>query len=687
MSKRSNDASSPNKRSKVEKKEDMYYINILRGLAIDIVQGANSGHPGMPLGMMPIAHVLYTEYLKFDSSDSQWFDRDRFVVSNGHGSALVYTLLHVCGYDLPMAELKRFRQLHSKTPGHPERGITDGVEVTTGPLGQGLGNATGLAIAEAHLAARFNKPEFTVIDHYTYVFCGDGCLQEGVGQESLSLAGHLGLEKLIVIYDDNYISIDGPTMLAYTEEKEQKYRALGFHCITIRDGNRDLRAMRLAIEEAKAVRGKPKMIILQTTIGFGAANQGTGKVHGAPLGPEGIKTCKNNLGLDPEKAYNVPDDVYAFYQEVAAKGKDRCANWKALMTQYATKYPEEAKALNGFIKGELPSGWEKSLPKNDKLIATRKASEHVLANIVPLLSNMLGGSADLTESNLTKVKGHDPSFQRASPEGRYLHFGVREHGMAAVCNGIAAHGGLIPFCATFFNFLGYALGAIRVSAISKLGVIFVATHDGIGLGEDGPTHQPTDLSAVLRAMPNLLLMRPADQTETSAAWKIAIEHRQTPSVLALTRQNTTLLERSSYDGCLKGGYTVYGSGTPAVILVSTGSEVGLSIEAAKLLIAQGTNAVVVSMMCTELFDQQPESYRDTVLVPGVPVLAVETWCSQPWAKYAHAAVCLDGWGESAPAPDVYKALGFTKENIAEKAEKLKAAFAGKMAPSRALLTL
>jgi transketolase len=684
--KRANDVASPGKRTKVEKKPDLYYINTIRGLSVDTVQGANSGHPGMPLGMSPVAHILWTEYLKFDSKDSKWFDRDRFIVSNGHGSALVYSLLHVAGYDLPLAELKRFRQIHSKTPGHPERGVTDGVEVTTGPLGQGLGNAVGMAIAETHLAARFNKPGYPIIDHFTYAFCGDGCLQEGVGQESLSLAGHLGLEKLIIIYDDNYISIDGSTDLSYTEDKYHKYLALGFHCIVVKDGNTDFASIRAALDEARHVRGKPKMIILRTTIGYGASNEGTAKVHGAPLGPDGVKALKTKLGLDADKFYNVPDDVYAYYAEASERGKERHDTWKAMMASYKGQFATEGAQLESFIRGDLAPGWDKDLPKNDKAIATRKASENVLEKIVSSIPNLLGGSADLTESNLTKVKAHVP-FQRNTPDGRYLHFGVREHGMSAISNGIAAHGGLIPFCATFLNFIGYALGAVRVTAISKLGVIFVATHDSIGLGEDGPTHQPTELSAELRAMPNLLLIRPADQNETSAAWRIAIKHRETPTVLCLTRQALPPLERSSAEGVEKGGYVVDGSGAADVILVSTGSEVSLCMDAAKLLKSSGINAIVVSMPCTQLFDAQSKEYRDSILVPGVPILAVEVWTSAPWAKYAHAAVALDRWGESAPASDCYKALGFTPQAVAEKATKLKFFFQGKTAPSKAFIEL
>ena len=680
-----------------ESNEDLTCVNYLRALSVDCVQAANSGHPGMPLGMAPAAYILFTEFLKFDPLKPNWFDRDRFVLSNGHGSALLYSLLHLSGYNLSMEDLKQFRQLHSKTPGHPERGVTDGVEVTTGPLGQGIANAVGMCIAEAHLRAKFCAK---VVDHYTYVFCGDGCLMEGVGQEALSLAGHLGLEKLVIIYDDNRISIDGSTDLSYTEKKTEKYAALGFHCIVVPNGDSDLDSIRKALRSANTSRGKPTMIFLSTTIGYGSEMKGTAKVHGAPLGVEGVKKMKANFGLDPEKSFYVPENVLARFRQAGTRGCEKRTQWETREQDFSAADPSLGALFRSFVQGELPSGWEEALPVNASPVATRKASELCLSSLVPRIQNLLGGSADLTGSNLTQVASQT-GFQKSSEHGRYLYYGVREHAMAAICNGIAAHGGLIPYCGTFLNFIGYALGAVRLSALAALGVIYVATHDSIALGEDGPTHQPVELPTVLRAMPNLHLFRPADQTETSACWALALKARTTPSVLCLTRQALPPLPGTHAAGVARGGYVVaQGVGfnkametaekmennnsnhnnhtNNRIVLLSTGSELHLCVKASEGLMAAtpGLHVRVVSMPCMGLFAAQSREYRKGVLPEGVPVLAVEAWSSQSWGCYAHAVVGLDRWGESAPGEKCLATLGFTVESVVEKAKALVAYYGG-----------
>jgi transketolase len=669
---------------------DAYHTNAIRCLAIDIVQGANSGHPGAPMGMAPIANLLFSETLKFDPKASHWADRDRFVLSNGHASALLYSMLHLCGYKLPVDELKGFRKWGSITPGHPERHVTEGVEVTTGPLGQGISNAVGMAMAEAHLAATFNKPGFPVVDHHTYVFCGDGCLMEGVAQESLSLAGHLALEKLIVIYDDNFITIDGSTEFAYTEDKEAKYKALKFHTIVVTNGDDDFASMRAALAEAKANKGKPTMILLRTTIGYGAKLQNTAKVHGAPLGAEEITRVKEHFGRDGAKQYHVGDDTYAHFGKQAAAGAAKHAEWTALMAKYKVEHADSAALYERYATGALPEGWQDKLPRNDKPIATRKASENAMAALMPMAPFLIGGSADLTGSNLTRPgTAALVDMQKETPEGRYIRFGVREHGMAAMMNGIDAHGGLIAFGATFLNFIGYAMGAVRLAALSEHGAIYVATHDGIGLGEDGPTHQPVELSALLRATPNLLLLRPSDQTETSAMWAVAMERRKTPSVMALSRQATTPQPGSNFDGAKQGGYVLVSCGcdSPDVILIATGTEVGIAVDAAAVVAAKGKKVRVVSMPSTDLFDEQTAAYRETVLPAGVPALSVEAYVSLGWGKYSHYHCGMDRFGGSAPADVLYKEFGLTPAVVADKAEKLLAHFGGKPAPALAPLQL
>lgn len=668
--------------------KDLQFTNVIRCLAVDTVQKANSGHPGAPMGMAPISHVLFSDFLKFDPKEPNWHDRDRFVLSNGHASALIYSMLHLCGYNLPLDELKKFRQLHSKTPGHPERHVTPGIEVTTGPLGQGISNAVGLAIAESHLAAVFNRPGHVVVDHFTYVFCGDGCLMEGVAQEAISLGGHLGLEKLVVVYDDNLITIDGATEIAFTDRTEDKMRSMGWHTIRVDNGDGDFASMRSALEEARQVRGKPKMILLRTTIGYGSKLQGTEKVHGAPLGAAEIKRVKEAVfHRDPNQAFFVEPEAYAHYGEAAKRGAKQRADWTQRFAAYEAAFPDLAAQYKAYFGNTTvrPDLFAK-LPKNgDKALATRKSSENAMAVIFNEVPNLIGGSADLTHSNLTRPGSVKNllDYQRSTPQGRILRYGVREHAMAAVMNGIDAHGGLIAFGATFLNFIGYALGSVRLSAMSEHGVIYVATHDSIGLGEDGPTHQPVELVACLRAMPQMLLMRPADQTETSAAWAIGLASRNAPTILCLSRQNLPSIQGASLEGVRKGGYVVSKDGDkkPDVVLIGTGSELMFAVEGAKILRGKGFSVQVVSMPCTQLFDAQPIAYRQQVLVPGVPTVSVEAYVALGWERYSHLHVGMPGFGASAPADALYKHFGITGENVAAKAVALMAHFKGKEAPS------
>ncbi|KAJ2450956.1 Transketolase, partial [Coemansia sp. RSA 2424] len=540
---------------------DQLSINTIRVLAADMVQAANSGHPGAPMGCAPMAHVLFTRFLRANPSNSKWLNRDRFVLSNGHGCALQYVLLHLMGYKVTMDDLKNFRQLGSKTPGHPENTHTDGIEVTTGPLGQGISNAVGMAIAERHLAATFNRPGFSVIDNTVYCIAGDGCLQEGVSSETGSLAGHLQLGNLIVLYDSNGIQIDGSTQLGFTENVLERYAAYGWQTLEVADGDSDLAGLERAIAEAKAETQRPTLIKVETTIGFGAAKAGTEGVHGAPLGAESLAAVKALFGFDPAHRFSVSDDVYALYAQRAAEGAQGEREWRALLAQYAEAHPALHAELARRIEGRLPDGWAQALPRYtpaDKPVATRKLSEAVLNAIAGVVPELIGGSADLTGSNLTRWKGAEdfqaPATGLGSYAGRYVRYGVREHGMAAISNGIAAYGASIPFASTFLNFISYAAGATRLSALSHLRVLYIMTHDSIGLGEDGPTHQPIETMAMLRATPNYLSFRPADGNEVSAAYLAALQHADRPSVLSLTRQNLPQLEGSSIERAVLGGY-------------------------------------------------------------------------------------------------------------------------------------
>ncbi|MBW4621891.1 MAG: transketolase [Cyanosarcina radialis HA8281-LM2] len=656
-------------------------INSIRFLAIDAVEKAKSGHPGLPMGAAPMAFVLWDRFLKFNPKNPKWPNRDRFVLSAGHGCMLQYALLHLTGYDsVTLDDIKQFRQWGSRTPGHPENFETEGIEVTTGPLGQGIANGVGLAMAEAHLAARFNKPDAKIVDQYTYVILGDGCNMEGVSGEACSLAGHLGLGKLIALYDDNHISIDGSTDVSFTEDVSKRFEAYGWHVQHVENGNDDLAAIEKAIAAAKAVTDKPSMIKVTTTIGYGSPNKAnTAGVHGAALGGDEVTATRQNLGWEYEP-FTVPGDAVNHMRKAVERGANYEAEWNQTFANYKAKYPEEAAEFERLVKGELPQGWEKALPTytaEDKPLATRKTSENTLNALAPVLPELIGGSADLTHSNLTllKVSG---DFQKGQYQNRNLRFGVREHGMGAICNGIALHTpGFIPYCATFLVFADYMRAAIRLSALSQAGVIYVMTHDSVALGEDGPTHQPVETIASLRAIPNLTVMRPADGNETSGAYKVAIENaaKHAPTLLALSRQALPQLAGSSIEGVTKGAYILSDSnGTPDIILIGTGSEVPLCVDAAKQLSAEGKKVRVVSMPSWEVFDAQSAEYRESVLPKAVTKrLAVEAASSFGWCRYLGsegAMVSIERFGASAPDKVVLAKFGYTVDNVVAKAKEL-----------------
>ncbi|MBD2231942.1 transketolase [Phormidium tenue] len=654
-------------------------INSIRFLAIDAVEKAKSGHPGLPMGAAPMAYVLWDKFLRVNPKNPQWFNRDRFVLSAGHGCMLQYALLYLSGFDsVTLDDIKQFRQWGARTPGHPENFETPGIEVTTGPLGQGIANAVGLAMAEAHLAAKFNKPDATLVDHYTYVILGDGCNMEGVSGEACSLAGHLGLGKLIALYDDNHISIDGSTDISFTEDVSKRFEAYGWHVVHVENGNTDLDAIAKAIEEAKSVSDRPSMIKVTTTIGYGSPNkQNTAGVHGAALGGDEIKLTRENLGWSYGE-FEIPEDALSHMRKAVERGASLQAEWEETLATYRTKYATEAAEFERMLSGQLPEGWADALPTYtpaDKALATRKNSEVTLNALAPAIPELIGGSADLTHSNLTELK-ISGSFQKGAYENRNLRFGVREHGMGAICNGIALHNsGLIPYCATFLVFADYMRAAIRLSALSQAGVIYVMTHDSIGLGEDGPTHQPVETIASLRAIPNLIVIRPADGTETSGAYKIAVEHRKTPTLMAFSRQNLPNLPGSSIEGVAKGAYTVDDcDGTPDLILIGTGSEVSLCVEAAKELRAAGTKVRVVSMPSWELFDAQDAAYQESVLPKAVTKrLAVEAGITMGWCRYVGGegdVIGVDRFGASAPGDLVMEKFGFTVENVVSRAKAL-----------------
>jgi transketolase len=654
-------------------------INSIRFLAIDAVEKAKSGHPGLPMGAAPMAFVLWDQFLRFNPKNPYWFNRDRFVLSAGHGCMLQYALLYLTGYDsVSIDDIKQFRQWESRTPGHPENFMTPGVEVTTGPLGQGISNAVGLAMAEAHLAARFNKPDAKIVDHYTYAILGDGCNMEGVSGEACSLAGHLGLGKLIALYDDNHISIDGSTDLSFTEDVAKRFEAYGWHVQHVEGGNTDLDAVKAAIEAAKAVTDKPSFIKVTTTIGYGSPNKANSHdVHGSALGGAEVQATRENLGWEYEP-FVIPEDALNHFRKAVQRGADLESEWNQLFTNYKSEYPEEAAELERMLSGKLPEDWAKSLPTytpDDKADATRNQSGKTLNAIAGVLPELIGGSADLAPSNKTLLKSSG-DFQAGQYQNRNLRFGVREHGMGAICNGIALHNsGLIPYCATFLVFTDYMRAAIRLSALSRAGVIYVMTHDSVALGEDGPTHQPVEHIAALRVIPNLTVMRPADGNETSGAYKVAVESRETPTLIALSRQNLPNLAGSSIEGTAKGAYVLSDSeGTPDLILIGTGGELYQCAEAADQLRGEGKKVRVVSMPSWELFDAQDEAYRESVLPKTVKKrLAVEAGSSFGWCRYLGdegSSISIDRFGASAPGEVCLEKFGYTVENIVARAKAL-----------------
>ncbi|KAI1336800.1 transketolase [Xylariaceae sp. FL0016] len=655
--------------------QDWLAINTIRILAADATAKANSGHPGAPMGMAPVAHVLFNKHMKFNPKNPDWLNRDRFVLSNGHGCMLQYALLHLFGYAVSMDDLKAFRTVDSITAGHPESHDTPGVEVTTGPLGQGISNAVGLALAQAQTAATFNKDGFPIVDNYTYCFLGDGCLMEGVSGEASSLAGHLQLGNLIAVYDDNHISIDGDTNCAFTEDVVKRYEAYGWHVVTVDDGDNDLDGMEKAIAACKAVKDKPSMIKLKTTIGFGSLQQGTHSVHGSALKADDIKQLKKKFGFDPEQSFVVPQEVYDMYHKHASDGAAAEEEWNKLFSNYASKYKAEAADLTRRLKGELPEGWEKSLPvytPKDSAVASRKLSETVLTKLEAVLPELISGSADLTGSNLTRWKDatdfQPPSTGLGNYAGRYIRYGVREHGMGAIMNGIAAYGTLLPAGGTFLNFVSYAAGAVRLASLSQQRLIWVATHDSIGLGEDGPTHQPIETLAHFRALPNCMVWRPADGNETSAAYYVAVTSKHTPSIIALSRQNLPQLEGSTIEKAVKGGYVAHEVEGADITLVSTGSEVCICIDTVKELADKhGLKARVVSIPCFEVFDAQSKEYRLSVLPDGIPSLSVEVMSTMGWERYTHEQFGLNRFGASGAYKDVYKKFEFTPEGVAKRA--------------------
>lgn len=664
-------------------------INSIRVLAVDTVAKANSGHPGAPMGMAPAAHILFSKFLKTNPKNPQWINRDRFVLSNGHAVALLYVMLHLIGYDISIDDLKQFRQLNSKTPGHPES-ETPGIDVTTGPLGQGISNAVGLAIAQANFAATYNKPNYEISNNYTYTFFGDGCMMEGVASEACSLAGHLQLGNLIAFYDDNKISIDGATNMAFTEDVSKRLESYGWEVLHVSNADTDYSALSNAIEKAKLSKDKPTCIKMTTTIGYGSLNQGTSGVHGSPLKPDDIKQLKEKFGMDPNQSFTVSQDVYDYYSKIISQGEEENNKWNELFDAYSQEYPEEAMEIKRRCDYKLPSNWEKLLPiytSNDKPLASRKMSEIVLGKLEQALPELIGGSADLTPSNLTRwtdaIDFQPPQTGLGNYKGRYIRYGVREHGMGAIMNGIAAYGANYKtYGGTFLNFVSYAAGAVRLSALSGHPVIWVATHDSIGLGEDGPTHQPIETLAHFRSIPNLMVWRPADGNEVSAAYKVSIESIETPSIIALTRQNLPQLENSSIEKASKGGYIVYDVQDARLILVATGSEVSLAIDSAKKLTEQGVPTRVVSLPDFLTFDKQSYDYRKSIFPDGLPVISIEVMTTFGWGKYSHAHIGLDRFGASAPAGELFQKFGFTVDNVVEKAIKTDNYYKGKEVLSR-----
>jgi transketolase len=675
---------------------DKLCINTIRFLSVDAVEKANSGHPGLPMGASPMAYVLWTRFLQHNPVNPHWFNRDRFVLSAGHGSMLLYSLLHLTGYDLPLEEIKQFRQWGSKTPGHPERGLTPGVEVTTGPLGQGFANSVGLAIAESYLAAHYNRPGHRIVGHHTYTLVGDGDLMEGVSSEAASLAGHLKLGKLICLYDDNHITLSASTHITFTEDRAKRFEAYGWHTQTVENGN-DLASIDCALRAAQAEKEHPSLILVRTHIGYGSPNkQDTFEAHGSPLGEKELKLTKQAMGWPLDPLFCIPDKALAHFRLAVENGKQAEAEWSVRFADYAKAFSDLAKEFQRVMSGELPKGWDTDIPNfpaDPKGMATRVASGKVLSAIGPKLPTLIGGSADLDPSTHTALKAKG-DFENPQDEagnlqgsagggwsyaGRNLHFGVREHAMGSIANGLAVHGGIIPFTATFFTFSDYMRPPIRLAALMKQGVIFVFTHDSIALGEDGSTHQPIEQLASLRAIPNLLVIRPCDANETAVAWRVAIETRDQPVALVLTRQDVPTLDRKQFaaaEGLRRGAYVLADvpNGKPEIILIATGSEVGLIAAAREKLQIQKIPVRLVSMPSWELFDAQSSSYRDSVLPPSTRArLAVEAGATQGWCKYVGDqgdVIGIDRFGASAPGEVMMREFGFTVDNVYKHAMKL-----------------
>ena len=658
---------------------DQQCINTIRTLAMDAVQKADSGHPGLPMGMADVAYVLWTRFLKHNPTDPAWPNRDRFVLSAGHGSMLLYSLLHLTGYDLPLEELESFRQWGSRTPGHPEYGLTPGVEATAGPLGQGFANGVGMAIAERFLAATFNRPGCPIFDHTTYAIVSDGDLMEGVSHEAASLAAHLGLGKLVYLYDDNEISIEGSTDLAFTEDVPARFRAYGWHVQEV--GGYDLEEIGAAIHTAQQETERPSLIVCHTHIGYGSPHkQDTADAHGAPLGEEEVRLTKEALGWPPDAHFFVPDEALAVFRQAVERGRQAQAQWHETFEHYRAAFPDEAALLEALWAGKLPEGWTDALPRfspNDGSLATRNASGAVLNALARVLPTLIGGSADLAPSTNTLLKGY-ADFQRATPAGRNLHFGVREHAMGSILNGMALHGGILPYGATFMVFSDYMRPPVRLAAMMHLPVVYVWTHDTVWVGEDGPTHQPVEQLAALRAIPNLVIIRPADANETAAAWRVALERRDGPTGLALTRQKVPVLfetNREAAQTVARGAYVLAdSSGIPGVLLIASGSEVHLALAARDVLAQRGIAVRVVSMPSWELFEAQPASYREAVLPPQVTArLAIEAGVTQGWERYAGPAgdvIGLEHFGASAPYKVLMDKFGFTAQAVVERALRL-----------------
>lgn len=663
---------------------DTLCINTIRTLSLDAVQKANSGHPGLPLGMAPSAYVLWTKFLRHNPKNPKWFNRDRFLLSAGHGSMLLYSLLYLTGYDLSLEEIKKFRQLHSKTPGHPENILTPGVEVTTGPLGQGFANGVGMGIAQKHLAAIFNKEKFPLVDNIIYAIVSDGDLMEGVSYEAASIAGHLKLDNLIYLYDDNNITIDGRTELTFTEDVTKRFQALGWYVLHVNDGN-NLLEIENAIKKARRIKGKPKLIRIKTIIGYGMPKQGTNKAHSDAPGEEAIKETKRNLGWDEDKVFYVPQEVLKHFRSAIERGEQMENKWRKLVDKYQKTFPELGKAFMSRCENGIDEEWESALPefleKQEK--ATRVYSGEVINAIADKLPQLIGGSADLTSSNNTYINSSG-DLQAGKYENRNIHFGVREHAMGAILNGLALYGGFIPFGGTFQTFSDYMRPAIRLAALSHIQVIYVFTHDSIGLGEDGPTHQSVEHLCALRAIPNLAVIRPADAHEVREAWRAALRRRNAPTALALTRQKVSHIDRQKYSpatGLHKGAYILAEAFEreektcePELILIATGSEVALALQAYEILNREGLKTRVVSMPCWEFFEEQPHEYKEEVLPSHVKArLAIEAGVSIGWERYVGShgdTLCVNSFGVSAPADDVFKFFGFTLENVLKRAKAL-----------------